>query len=49
MIGLPLRELAKHRLKWITSDGEYFSTAVGLRLEKVYDLGYTTVLDFRVA
>ena len=38
-----------HCFIYVTSDMRYLSTTVGLRLEKVYDLGDTSVLDFRVA
>ena len=49
MTGLLLRKTLVHCFIYVTSDMRYLSTAVGLRLEKVYDLGDTAILDFRVA
>ena len=49
MNGSLLRKTLMHCFMHATSDMRYLSTAVGLRLEKVYDLGDTAILDFRVA
>ena len=50
MNGSLLRKMLMHCFMYATSDiMRYLSAAVGLRLEKAYDLGDTSVLDFRVA
>ena len=49
MTGLDWRKALMHCFIYMTSDMRYRSTAAGLRLEKVYDLGDTSVLDFRMA
>ena len=47
MTGLDWRKALMHCFIYVTSDMRYRSTAAGLRLEKVYDLGDTSVLDLR--
>ena len=49
MNGSLLRKTLMHCFIYVTPDIRYLSTAIGLRLERAYDLGDTSVLDFRVA